>query len=101
METSESIREIISRNTKVISNEKPKFGWYKDGHDVILNLGRMRKALVVRKTLTGTYMLSEGSYFPLPKRLYDERFNDRDLAMREGTAVILAWLSDMYNFLEI
>lgn len=76
-------------NTKKL----PYYGWYRDGEDYILNMGTMTKAVVIRRMWRdSTYFISEGSFFPFPVGIYQNRYNNAEDAVVESTKYMREWL---------
>jgi hypothetical protein len=71
------------------------YGWEKDGGDLFLHLGFMRKALVITTLYSGNkFKISERSFFPFPSAFYDEKFITIEEAKKRAIDYILGWLND-------
>lgn len=88
-----------NNGVKFISgNNKPFYGWYKEGSDAICNLGQMRKAVLVRKMLgIDKYYISEGSYYPFSRDVYEMRFDTLEEAVNIANNILVKWLSETYK----
>lgn len=79
--------------------------WTPDGHDYILHLGTMRKAVVVaryvpsgKQVWTGDgswYAISPRSYFPFTDAQQEKRFDTAIEAINHAEQIILEWLNSI------
>jgi hypothetical protein len=71
------------------------YGWEKDGDDLFLHLGLMKKALVITTLYSGNkFKISERSFFPFPSVFYDEKYITIEQAKKRALDYILGWLND-------
>lgn len=78
--------------------------WLKDGHDFILHLGTMRKAVVIsgcseRSVFAASpdfYTISLRSYFPFYNDDYNKRFSTADEAKNYAIGKIREWLQSVF-----
>jgi hypothetical protein len=92
----------VERYVVLLNNEPPYYGWYKAGCDAFLNLGEMKKAVVIRKSLEGSgYFISTGSYYPFKNEVYNARFDRIDNAMELASEIIGSWFSESIKQLGI
>ena len=58
----------------VVNDSSVYYGWYGGKYELILNLGKMKKAIVIRKLLSEErYVISEGSFFPFSRDIYSSK----------------------------
>ncbi len=79
--------------------------WIPDGHDYILHLGTMRKAVVVSRCVKhmsaiysgdgSWYSISGRSYFPFTDAQMDKKFNTAIEAIGFAETIILEWLNSI------
>lgn len=79
--------------------------WIRDGHDYILHLGTMRKAVVVARyipqgqnifdTKNSWYAISPRSYFPFTDAQQEKRFKTGLEAIGYAEGIILEWLNSI------
>lgn len=75
-----------------------EFGWYKSGTSLILNLGVMKKAAVIRKNWRdGKYYIGESGFFYFQKDVYDLRFNNKKDAVAKASFYICRWVEKFAN----
>ena len=97
-DTETSIKQgVVSFDSKDI----PSYGWYKKGKDLYLNLGIIKKAVIIREKLTPSlksrYFVSVGSYFPFTTKIYDKSFETMLDAQKEANQFIGEWLKETYQ----
>lgn len=82
---------------------KPKlnFGWQITSTDAILNLGAMKNAVVIRKSIHGSIFISEASFFWFPNEYYKMRFNDMEKAVKVANNHVKKWLESCNDALGI
>lgn len=79
--------------------------WIPDGHDYILHLGTMRKAVVVARYVPSLgqvwngknnwYAISPRSYFPFTDEQQEKRFETAIEAIGFAETIILEWLNSI------
>lgn len=77
--------------------------WIKDGHDYILHLGTMRKAVVIsgcseRSVFAASpdfYSISLRSYFPFSDEDYNKRFSTANEAKNHAVNRIREWVQSI------
>lgn len=69
----------------------------KQGFDTYIYLGVMRKAIVIRRLLSG-YAISEGSFFPFPKEMYDNRYETQEEAIKSSFDYFLLWFNQTNDY---
>lgn len=75
--------------------DAPYYGWYISGGDYILNLGKMKKAIVVQAIFGKPYFtVAIRSYFPFPQEMYDKHFDTREEAIKESSEYVANWLGE-------
>lgn len=82
--------------------------WVQDGHDFVLHLGTMRKAVVVSGCSTRSvfasspdfYAISLRSYFPFYDDDYNKRFSTADEAKNHAVSRIREWLQSVFVITE-
>jgi hypothetical protein len=80
--------------------EIPYYGWYKISCDAFLNLGRIKKAVVIRKAYAcDEYFISTGSYFSFSDAIYNQRFETCEEAIKVASEEISLWLSETMTVL--
>ncbi len=67
--------------------------------DIIVDLGMMRKAVCVKKTLKGNFIISESSFFPFPLSIYAERFSSKEDALACAMEYFKKWFSETTEYL--
>lgn len=79
----------------VIYGAKVEYGWVRSGVDAILNLGTMDRAVMVRQKFMATdYFISDGSWFPFKKDVYDMRFKTINDAVVFSSKYIAKWIEE-------
>jgi hypothetical protein len=90
---------------EVEQNKKAPDRWTPDGHDYILHLGTMRKAVVVARYVPSLgqvwngknswYAISPRSYFPFTDEQQEKRFETAIEAISYAEVIILEWLNSI------
>lgn len=106
--------EIQKAQTQKISphNKGTDSLWEKDGHDYILHLGTMRKAIVVAAYFDNKkssffqaclsnridyYSISPRSYFPFKDVDFERKFNNPDECKEYAISCVKDWLKSVFN----
>ena len=78
------------------------YGWRQDNpHDLVLDLGSMKRAVVIRKSIANYWFISESSFFPFSKVIYSKKFNTIEDAKSVANSIVLEWLNDTYSALKL
>jgi hypothetical protein len=91
---------ITGKGEVLVSPENPKdypeYGWFRTGTTVYLNLGKMKKAIVIRTTFQSPYkyFISNGSYFPFTDEIYEARFDSKEEAKEVATRYLTDWFGE-------
>lgn len=81
-----------------VNNKPPFYGWFKMGCDAYCNLGQMKKAVVVRLSISKQkYFIANSSYFPFTNEIYDARYDTLEEAVKVANNVIVKWLGETYE----
>jgi len=90
---------------EVSENKTAPDRWTPDGHDYILHLGTMRKAVVVARYVPSVgqvwngknswYAISPRSYFPFADEQQEKRFETAIEAISYAEGIILEWLNSI------
>lgn len=79
---------------------KNKFGWRKDGKYLILDLGTMPTAIVVKREEIGClYCISLRGYFSFPDDYYKLRFETEYEAVDYACKYMSKWIEELNNHL--
>ena len=80
----------------VKSREKElDYGWVEEKYRIVLNLGKMKNALVIHPSFNGNYFkIGQASFFPFNDEIYLEKFNSIEEAKIVASAYIIGWFSD-------
>jgi hypothetical protein len=96
------LSEIKYLSKIVTGNKVPYYGWYSNGNDYFLNLGKMKKAIVIQSIIGKTYYtIAIRSYFPFPQELHDKKFNSYTDAIEVASKYIADWLEESIKKLEL
>lgn len=91
------MENIILKNN-LPAKSKSSYYWQGDSkNEAILHLGDMKKAIVIRKTISKKFIISEASFFPFPANYYCMRFDDIKSAKRIALKYLLKWFSETLN----
>jgi hypothetical protein len=66
--------------------------------DINVNLGMMRKAICVKKTLKGNFIISQSSFFPFTESVYAERFSSKEDALTYAIEYFRKWFSETTEY---
>lgn len=89
--------EIIAKNKIDYSRSKSYYWEHNGKNESILHLGKMKKAVVIRKSFKNQYFISEASYFPFESGAYHMRFDDKNDATKYALLYIGKWLQETLN----
>ncbi len=88
----------MEKNVLIKKKSKENFSWINvDSNTYELNLGSMKRAIILRKNINHTWSISEGSYFPFPESYYSMRFPSYFEAGKISQKYISEWLSEIIN----
>ena len=91
---------LLNKDFKAYTNDY--FGWIDtDENSSYLHLGKIKKAVIIRKSITGIWFISEGSFFPFNKEIYTEKFKDKLIAKKVASDYIREWLEQLNYSLKI
>lgn len=85
--------EEIKINSHLIINSKISSKWYEDGCDFIIDIGNMKKAIVVAYYVGGYYSISPRSYFPFSKFDYEQAFKNPVDCIKYSEIKFLEWVN--------
>lgn len=101
------MKDLIKMNESLVNKDFKEhtndyFGWVDtDKNSCYLHLGKMKKAVIIRKSITGIWFISEGSFFPFNNEIYTEKFKDKLLAKKVASDYIRGWLEHINYSLKI
>ena len=96
-----------------VSDVRLRFNWVTDGHDFILHLGNMKKAIMVAKYISNSnplewlssqkhyYSVSPRSYFPFTNGQMDKRFKNNIEAMVYAEEIFCEWAKSFIDMVAI
>lgn len=92
-------------SNEVAKREAIPARWITDGHDYILHLGTMRKAVVVCRYVPSIgevwsgngswYAISPRSYFPFTDAQQEKKFHTPIEAIKFAETIVLEWLNSI------
>lgn len=87
---------------EIVKKQKPLFGWRESSDYIILDLGTMTNAVVIRNEhLSGYFLISLRSYFSFPDSFYKQRFKSKQEAINYASKYISEWISELNEQLTI
>jgi hypothetical protein len=67
-------------------------------NDIVVDLGMMRKAICIKKTLKGNFIISASSFFPFTESVYAERFSSKEDALTYAIEYFRKWFSETTEY---
>lgn len=79
------------------------YGWKEKNCAYILNLGKIKKAVVIHRSYINSdyFRIGVGSFFPFPDEIYNTKYNSLEEAKKVASEYILDWLSETNLALKI
>ena len=71
------------------------YGWKDEKYRTILNLGRMRNAVIIHHSYIGNYFkIGEASFFPFNDEIYGAKYDSIEQAKNVASTYILEWFGE-------